>query len=328
MKLSQRLPASCTDFLDRLADTSVVVGYTELGARLRRAGWSQDDPEPGALRNAIAVVTGGSSGLGEATAVGLARLGATVVLLVRDLSRGEQARERIRSEAPNADIVLERCDVSDLADVRRCSGELRSRYTELHVLVHNAGVLPAHRTESVDGHEITLATHVLGPLLLTEELRPCLRNASSACVVWVSSGGMYTQSLPEDPEYREGQYRGATAYARTKRLQVAFTPLLARRYRTDGIRVHAMHPGWVDTPGVAESLPGFRRVTEPLLRDPHTGADTVVWLAGTTPSPEGGRFWHDRRPRPMHYLPWQSDDPESLRRLWKYCARESGVQPS
>ncbi len=325
MKLSQRIPPSCTDFLDRLADTSVVVGYTELGARLRRPSWSSDDPKPGALRNTVAVVTGASSGLGEASATGLARLGATVVLLVRDMSRGEQARERVRSEIWDAEIVVEPCDVSDLADVRRCAGELRERYSALHFLVHNAGVLPAQRTESTDGHEITLATHVLGPLLLTEELRPCLRNAAGASVIWVSSGGMYTQSVPEDPEYREGQYRGAAAYARTKRLQVAFTPLLARRYRDDDIRVHAMHPGWVDTPGVAESLPGFRRVTEPLLRDPHTGADTVVWLAGTEPSPQGGRFWHDRRPRPMHYLPWQSDDPGRLRRVWEYCLREAGV---
>ena len=121
----------------------------------------------------------------------------------------------------------------------------------------------------------------------------------------MSSGGMYTQSLPDrpTPNTATGRYRGAIAYARTKRIQVAFTPILARRWADQDVRVYSMHPGWADTPGVAAALPGFRMLTGPLLRTPEQGADTAVWLAATQPAPPTGRFWHDRRPRPEHYLP-------------------------
>ena len=85
-------------------------------------------------------------------------------------------------------------------------------------------------------------------------------------------------------------------------MQVALTPLMQERWAADGIAVHTMHPGWADTPGVVTSLPGFHKVMGPLLRDAETGADTIVWLAATQPAPGGGQFWHDRAPRPEHYL--------------------------
>jgi NAD(P)-dependent dehydrogenase (short-subunit alcohol dehydrogenase family) len=212
-----------------------------------------------------------------------------------------------------------------LGAVRDFASDLTSRVARLDVLVHNAGLLPAGRAESVDGHEITLATHVLGPLLLTERLLPLLTDSADPRVILMSSGGMYTQPLPaDDPEYRNGRYRGAIAYARTKRMQVAFTPVLARRWA--GIRVYSMHPGWADTPGVAASLPGFRRLTAPLLRTAEQGADTAIWLAATRPAPPTGRFWHDRRSRPQHYLlSTRRYGDDSRERLWRYCAQAIGL---
>ncbi len=121
------------------------------------------------------------------------------------------------------------------------------------------------------------AAVVPGPLPLTELLRSLLAASPDARVVLVSSGGTYTQRLRSgDPEYRDGEHRGATTYARTKRMQAALVPVPAERYAADGIGVHGMHPGWADTPGVAGSLPGFRRLTKPLLRNAEEGADTVV----------------------------------------------------
>lgn len=310
--------------LDVLADRSVLLGYSRLGFRLRRRCLPQHDPPPGALAGATAVVTGANSGLGQATTLGLARLGATVLMLVRDESRGQRARAAILREAPEAELELHRCDVADLADVDRCARELAER-PRIDILVHNAGVLPAQRTETAQGHELTLATHVLGPMRLTERLRPALAAGADARVIWMSSGGMYTQPIPDDPEYRTGRYRGAVAYSRTKRLQVAFTGLLAQRYRAEGIGVHAMHPGWADTPGVAASLPGFRRATRRLLRTSAEGADTAVWLAATSPAPATGRFWHDRTPRPTHYPSSRRDDPDRLRRAWQSCAHAAGI---
>ncbi len=310
--------------LDTALDRTVVPGYTRIGYQIRRSGWA-NDPPPDALRGRTALVTGANRGLGKAIAAGLARLGATVLLTVRDRDSGEQARDEIAAES-DADVRVEVCDMSDLGAVRAFAAELSTRVSRLDVLIHNAGLLPATRSETDDGHEITLATHVLGPVLLTELLVPILAKSSDPRVILMSSGGMYTQTLPaDDPEYRTGRYRGAVAYARTKRMQVAFTPILARRWAGRHIRVYSMHPGWADTPGVASSLPGFRALTGPMLRTPEEGADTALWLAATQPAPPTGRFWHDRRPRPEHYLPWTRYSDRDRELLWRYCADAIGI---
>lgn len=307
--------------LDTVLDRTVLLGYSRVGYAVRRRAWATGDPAAGALDGRVALVTGASSGLGEATATGLARLGAEVVLVVRDLERGERALSRVRAAAPEATVRTARCDVADFASVR----EFAASESHVDVLVHNAGVLPPEREESVDGHEVTFATHVLGPLLLTELLLPALRASGDSRVILVSSGGMYTQSLAlDDPEYRNGRYRGATAYARTKRMQVELTPLLAERWRPDGVSVHSTHPGWADTPGLAGSLPAFRRLVEPALRTPAQGADTAVWLAATRPGPPSGGFWHDRRERPRHLLPGTRPKPGEAERLLRHCLAAIG----
>ncbi|MEV6072491.1 SDR family NAD(P)-dependent oxidoreductase [Nocardia sp. NPDC052001] len=305
--------------VDDMLDRTVVLGYGRTGYALRSRGWTPLPPQ--ALRGRTALVTGANSGIGKAIAAGLAELGAAVTLVVRDESRGAEAAAEIAASGSGPRPGVERCDISDLADVHRFAADFVERNERVDVLVHNAGVLPAARTESPQGHEICLATHVLGPLLLTERLAPVMAGGR---VILVSSGGMYTQPLPtEDFEYKTGEYRGATAYARTKRMQVALLPTLSDRYAAEGISVHGMHPGWVDTPGVATSLPRFRTLTRPLLRTPAEGADTAIWLAATeVPS---GRFWHDRRARPEHYLRRTRESDADRERLWRYCAAVAGL---
>ncbi|MFE2958276.1 SDR family NAD(P)-dependent oxidoreductase [Nocardia tengchongensis] len=313
-----RLPPA----LDTALDRTVVLGYGRTGFQLRHGAWPALPAH--ALRGRTALVTGANSGIGKAIAAGLADLGATVTLLVRNEARGAAAAAEIAAAVPNARPLVERCDVADLDDIRRFATEFAERTERLDVLVHNAGVLPATRLESPQGHEICVATHVLGPLLATELLAPVLARSGDARVIQVSSGGMYTQALhPDDFEYRTGDYRGATAYARSKRMQVALTPILSDRYAAAGISVHSLHPGWVDTPGVATSLPTFRALTRPLLRTPAEGADTVIWLSVTdVPS---GRFWHDRRARPEHYRRRTRESDADRERLWRYCAAAVGL---
>ena len=210
---------------------------------------------------------------------------------------------------PGATIAVDRCDLGDLDDVRRFAAEFAPE--RLDVLVHNAGALPATRTESPQGHELTMALHVLSPVLMTELLRPRLKG-HDARVILVTSGGMYSQALrADDPEYLTGEYSGTTAYARSKRAQIELLPVLDAHWAPDGIGVNATHPGWADTPGVVDSLPVFHKLTGPLLRSAEGGAETTVWLAGTTPSPDTGELWHDRRVRPTHLL---AQDPHGRRR--------------
>lgn len=294
--------------LDTLLDRTVVPGYSRLGYLARSATWSgpRADPAPGALAGRVALVTGGGGGLGLATVTGLARLGATVHLVVRDEGRGAAARDRVEAAVPGADLHLTRCDVADLDDVRRAADVLAAARPDL--LVHNAGVLPPARTETPQGHELCLATHVLGPHLLTRRLAGALRERGGR-VLWISSGGMYAQRLRADEPV---PYDGTTAYARTKRMQVVLSGLWARELDS-----HAVHPGWADTPGLAESLPAFGRLLGPVLRTAEQGADTAVWLAAAPAAVAGtGRFWHDRRPRPEHYVPWTRETPADRDALW------------
>jgi len=308
-----------TGGLARLVDVALdraLIGYGNVGLVLRRRWWPAD-PAPDALAGRTAVVTGARTGLGLATAVGLARLGAAVRMVVRDADRAAAAAREVRRAAPGAVVELDECDVSVLDDVRRYAAGLTG---PVHLLVHNAGVMPTERTENSDGNELMLATHVLGPHLLTGLLRDRLADGAPSRVIWVSSGGMYGQRLSlSDPQSTRG-YRPTKVYARTKRMQVVLAELWAQRLAASGVDVHAMHPGWADTPGVATSLPTFRTLTRPILRDPAQGADTVVWLAAASPWMAGtGRFWHDRAARPTHYLSRTREDPADRRRLWQLC---------
>ena len=309
--------------VDRALDVTIAPGYTTLGlaARRRLPGWPADPPR---LDGAHVLVTGTSSGLGSATAAGLARLGAHVHLVVRDADKGRRVAGDLGIEGSS---TVWSCDVSDLEDVERLAGELTSALERdgrtLSGLIHNAGSMPPRRTESAQGHELTMALHVLGPVLLTERLLPVLDHAR---IVLVTSGGMYAQRLrADDPDFRRGAYSPTTAYARSKRAQVELLPLLQQRWGAHGHAVAATHPGWADTPGVADSLPTFRTVVGPLLRDADDGADTTIWLAATRPAPEGGRLWHDRQPRPTTWLGRNATSPAERDRLWAWVTASIGV---
>lgn len=318
--------AALGTLLDTALDRTVAPGYTALGLAVRRRlpGWPAD-PRPGALAGRDVAVTGATSGLGRATALGLAALGATVHLVVRDTARGEVVAEEVRA-ASGGQARVWHCDVGDLDSVRACAAALLEADVPLHGLVHNAGALPAERTTSAQGHELTQALHVLGPVLLTERLRPALA-AGSARVVLVTSGGMYTRPLPaDDPEYTRGGYSGAVAYARSKRGQVELLPVLARRWVADDVTVHATHPGWARTPGIDASLPRFSRALRPVLRSDADGADTTLWVLATEPAPPTGHLWHDRRQRPTSVLPSTRPRPGDVERYWDWVRGATGLE--
>jgi dehydrogenase/reductase SDR family protein 12 len=313
-----------SSLLDTILDRTVVAGYSRVGYRLRRGAWSPADLQP--MDGKVVLVTGASSGLGLAAAEGFARLGVAVRLLVRSEQRGERARAEIVTRSGNNDVQVDLCDLSDLQAVRRFAERFSQEMPRLDVLVNNAGAMVGERTLSVDGIELTFATNVLGPFLLTNLLIPLLAESEPARIVNVSSGGMYTQRVHLDDLQMSGEeYDGPTAYARSKRAEVMLTEMWAQRLQGSGVVAHAMHPGWVDTPGLKSSLPRFYRVTERLLRTPLQGADTIVWLgAASEPARSSGGFWHDRRRRPTHLVPWTKEAPEERERLWAECERLSG----
>lgn len=317
--------------VDSALDRSVVLGYTSVGSDVRRRlpTWPAD-PAPGSMTGRRVVVTGATSGIGEAMARSFLDLGASVHLLGRNAEKVAAYAAELRRAVPNADVVEEVCDVADLEAVRAWCSDISGRVDALHGLVHNAGVMPPERAESPQGHELSLACHVLGPHLMTALLRDRLV-AGPASVVWMSSGGMYGASLhaedADDVEFRRGEYDGVQAYARTKRMQVVMADAWAERLRGTGVLVESMHPGWATTPGVTESLPRFDRLTRRVKRTPADGADTAVWLVATRPTSQPGHFWHDRRQRPTTFGWQRAEDPASRARLLAYVGEATGAAP-
>jgi NAD(P)-dependent dehydrogenase (short-subunit alcohol dehydrogenase family) len=304
--------------LSLVLDPTVALSFGRTGFQAHALGFDPDDLAVD-LSGRRALVTGANSGIGFETALGLADLGAEVVLLCRSLERGGRAADEIRARTGSRRVSVEGFDVSDLATVREMGARLAAGRVD--VLVHNAGVLPGTRIETKDGLELSFATHVAGPHLLTRLLRPTLERSDDARVVWVSSGGMYTRRLQlADPQWQERSYDGVLAYAETKRAQVVLAELWAEVLDGTTVRAHSMHPGWADTPSVASSLPLFRRITRAILRTPAEGADTVVWLAASPRAREtNGRFYFDRVPRRTHWLPGTRESQADRRAFWELC---------
>jgi NAD(P)-dependent dehydrogenase (short-subunit alcohol dehydrogenase family) len=304
--------------LSQVVDPFIVSSFDRTGFRIHSLTFRAADLDVD-LSSKRCLVTGANSGIGYETALALADLGAEVVLLCRSPERGEEAVARVREQTGNSRVSLEVVDLSDLTSVRAAA--LRLASAPVDVLVHNAGVLEDERVETRDGIERTLATHVVGPFLLTRLLRGSLEKSPDGRVIWVSSGGMYTKRLNlEDPNWTERAYDGVAAYAETKRAQVVLSELWAEELDGSTVVVNAMHPGWADTPAVKRSLPRFHRVTRNILRTPAEGADTVVWLAACPGVRESsGRFFFDRKERRTHLLPITRESESDRRALWQLC---------
>jgi NAD(P)-dependent dehydrogenase (short-subunit alcohol dehydrogenase family) len=315
--------------VDVLAEVSVVAGFSRLGLAARSRLLPEFAAEPLSATGRTVLITGATSGIGYAAAAALARRGAVVHFLARDRDRAERARRGIAAAGDGARASYGLADLEEHGSVRSFAREFRTVCPRLDILIHNAGTIhPSYSTDPA-GIELTYAGQVVAPFLLTAMLIPALTAAGGARVITVSSGGMYTQRLDPAalPPPRAG-YRGAAAYARAKRAQVVLSAEWARRTAGTGMAFHAMHPGWADTPGLAAALPGFRRVMRPLLRTAEQGADTITWLATADPALLGtGGFWHDRRRRPEHLLPWTREEASAPRRLWDQCARAAQIAP-
>jgi dehydrogenase/reductase SDR family protein 12 len=303
--------------LDRALDLTVAPGYSRLGYALRRRSWPGRGAELPQMEGRTVLVTGAAGGIGLAAAERFATLGARVLVLGRSAERAQAAARDITAASGNPDVAAVIADLASPASVRAAVARITEQEAALHVLVNNAGVLSSKRQVTADGLELTFATNLLGTFLLTEGLRGLLVASAPARIVTVSSGGMYTQRLRlDDLQTERMPYEGPAAYARSKRGQVVLTEQWGRELAGTGVTVHAMHPGWADTPGVQESLPRFHRLLGPVLRTPEQGADTIVWLgAAAEPARSTGGFWHDRRRRPVTLLPTTRGRPDDGPRL-------------
>ena len=203
------------------------------------------------VEGAVALITGGNTGIGKATAIALARQGARVVFTSRDEARGKLALDEIRTASGCADVEVLTLDLASLASVRRCAAEFTERFDRLDVLVNNAGVALTRGLRQVthDGLEMQFGVNHVGHFVLTNALLPLIRKSAPARIVNLSSAGylMAPEGLQFDDLQSEKAYKGFPCYGHSKLANIAFTIELARRLEGDGIAVNAVHPGYVGT---------------------------------------------------------------------------------
>jgi NAD(P)-dependent dehydrogenase (short-subunit alcohol dehydrogenase family) len=308
-------------------EVSIVGSFSRVGIALRRPLFGWEPPPDGALEGRTVLVTGPTSGLGRAATDAIAALGARIVLVGRSEARLAAVRDALMARHGEDRFPIVVADMGSLDSVRDAVRRVEATEARLDVLIDNAGAIFPERRLGPDGIEATLAVLVVGPFVLVSGLLPLLRRTPGARVISVTSGGMYSQKLDlDDLQSSGGPFSGSRAYARAKRAQTALVREWARRLRETGITFSAMHPGWADTPGLAETLPGFYRAMRPLLRTPAEGADTIVWLAA---DPAGaatsGALYLDRRPRPFDRIPATRLGAADRRRLWDAVVGLSGA---
>ncbi len=267
----------------------------------------------------IAVITGGTGGIGRATAVGLARLGARVGITGRDRNRTQSAATEIARESGNPAVDAFDADMSSQAEVRRLAAAVLDAYPRLDVLVNNVGGFWATKHVTADGLEHTFAVNHLAGFLLTDLLLDRLKASAPARIVTVSSDAQRMGRLNFDDLQGERKYSGQQAYNQSKLANVVFTYELARRLEGTGVTATTLHPGVVRTSFAAEDSSRLWKVLIPLLRPfmktPERGAVTSIYLAAS-PEIEGvsGRYFVNRQPRTSNKL---SYDTAVAARLWQ-----------
>src|SRR5215207_851264 len=284
----------------------------------------------GQLAGKTVLITGGTGGIGLATAQGLARLGARVGIVGRDERRCAAAVEHLATTTGNPAIDSFLTDMSSMAQVRRLAGDVLAAYQRLDVLVNNVGGFWATRHVTADGLEHTFAVNHLAPFLLTELLLDQLNASAPARIVTVSSGAQMVGRIDFDDLQGERDYSGQRAYNQSKLANVMFSYELARRLDGTGVTANVLHPGVTRTDFSAEDSPRWMAVMgpvgRPFMKSPERGATTSVYLA-SSPDVEGvtGQYFANRKPRKSNP---DSYDAAAALRLWEVSADLVGLSPA
>src|SRR6267154_4102879 len=276
------------------------------------------------MQGKICMVTGANSGIGKATALALAQMGATVVMVCRDRARGEQARSEITTKSKNTAVDLLQADLSSQQSIRQLVEHFEHHYTQLHVLINNAGAaFPGRRRETVDGLEMTFAVNYLAPFLLTNLLLDVLKASAPARIVNVSSNSHKSGYIQMDDLQEEKHYRSMRVYGQSKFAVVLFTYELARRLQGTGVTANCLHPGFVATHfGQRDAGPAFRLLVKLIGSfgtSPQEGAKTSIYLA-SSPEVEGvtGKYFVKSIPKRSAAI---SYDESLQRQLWEQSTK-------
>ena len=289
------------------------------------------------MKGKICIITGSNSGIGKETALGLAEMGATIAMVVRNKERGEKARTEIISQTGNNSVDLMICDLSLMSSIRHFVEEFKTKYDRLNVLINNAGATFSKREVTMEGFERNFAVNYLGPFFLTYELLDLLRSSAPSRIINVSSGLAKNGRVDLDDIQSEKNYAGtkfyspsrAPAYDNAKLMLMMFTYELARRLKGLGVTVNVLMPGFTATnlgknSGSLSSYIMFKMV-RPMQQSAKKGAETSVYLASSDEVKDltGKCFAKKKEVKtcPASY------DEELQKRLWNKTESMLGLAP-
>jgi retinol dehydrogenase-14 len=273
------------------------------------------------------LVTGASSGIGEATAARLASMGSHVVMISRNEARGIKAKDRILRANRAASLDLLVADLSTAEAIRRLAEQFKARYSRLDVLINNAAVMTSTRQVTPDGIELQLFVNHLAYFLLTGWLLDVIRLSAPARIVSVSSSAHSRGVIDFDDLQMKQHYRGYQAYANTKLMNILFTYELARRLEGTGVTANCLHPGVIRTGlmrGVSPVVHAVWQTTGKFFKQPSEGAETPAYLASSSDVADvTGKYFRYCRPFGTNEV---SYDTAVQRRLWEESERLTGFR--
>ena len=283
--------------------------------------------ENGGMEGEVALITGGTSGIGKAAATALAAMGAEVMVSGRNKERGETAVGEIREQSGSEKVSLVLADLAVQAEVRGLARAFKERHDRIDVLVNNAGIIQSRRAETPDGIELTLAVNHLAPFLLTNLLLDLLKESAPSRIVTVSSEARRGAEIDFDDLQSERRYRAFRVYGMTKLANILFTYELAERLEGTRVVANCLHPGGVNT-NFANNNRGLGtlifRAFKPFMRTAEQGADTVVYLASSPEAGEmTGRYLTDRKVISSYQEP---HDVSAQKRLWEVSGELTNLE--
>lgn len=274
------------------------------------------------------LITGADGGIGREITKALAKKGATIVMACIDLNDARPVYESIKLESGNTKVEMMQVDLASLASIREFADELSQKYSQLHVLINNAGIFRPQREETPDGCEATMGVNYLGPFLLTNLLLPMLKQAPEARIVNVASNAYVQGKIDFDDPHFKGKYKSFKAYATSKLSVVLFTMEIAERLKDTRVTANALHPGQASTEiwNVHPQKwyqPLMSKIMERFTHSPEEAAQASIYLASSdeVQGVTGGYF--DKKK--LKAIPPKFKDTQLQKGLWELSEKLTGL---
>ena len=270
------------------------------------------------------IITGANSGIGKATAIELAKMNATLVLLCRDKERGESAQKEIIELTGNNNVDLIFCDLSSQKEIRNFVAEFKRKYQDLHVLINNAGVMLSKKTQSVDGFEMNFAVNHLAPFLLTNLLLDILKKSAPSRIVNVGSAAHRMGKIDfEDLQRENKKGRLMGLYGSSKLAMTLVSYELSRRLEGSNVTINVLHPGLINTNLGRDRSSTSQGFAKKFFKSPEVGAETSIFLA-SSPEVEGitGKYYAKKKAKPSSK---ESYNEEYAKKLWEISEKMTNL---